>query len=184
MESPEGQNIGLVCSYALFSSVASSGLIQTAFNKVLNGRLSNEFKHLDCFRARSYATLVLNKRLSKQRALCTVNGAVRHLPSVRVELCYSSASQLFSPAVNLIPFLGYNDSTRALMAANMQKQAVPLIEPAAPIVGTGLERVVMQCIGHNTVCVNDALVVHSDSYKIVVHEYELDTYRVYKLPLP
>ncbi|ATW05910.1 DNA-directed RNA polymerase subunit beta [Candidatus Hodgkinia cicadicola] len=184
VESPEGQNIGLVCSCALFSSVASSGLIQTAFSKVLNGRLSNKFEHLDCFRAREYATLVLNKRLSKQQVLCTVNGAVRHLPSIRVELCYSTAAQLFSPAVNLIPFLGYNDSTRALMAANMQKQAVPLTKPAAPMVGTGLERVVMQCIGHNTVCVNNALVVHSDSYKIVVHEYELDSYRVYKLPLP
>ncbi|ATW06030.1 DNA-directed RNA polymerase subunit beta [Candidatus Hodgkinia cicadicola] len=184
VESPEGQNVGLVCSYALFSSVASSGLIQTAFNKVLNGRLSNKFKHLDCFRARGYATLVLNKKLSKQRALCTVNGAVRHLPSIRVELCYSSASQLFSPAVSLIPFLGYNDSTRALMAANMQKQAVPLTKPSPPVVGTGLERVVMHYTGHNTICVNDALVVHSDSYKIVVHEYELDSYRVYKLPPP
>ncbi|AUG34047.1 DNA-directed RNA polymerase subunit beta [Candidatus Hodgkinia cicadicola] len=184
VESPEGQNIGLVCSYALFSSVASSGLIQTAFNKVLNGRLSNKFEHLDCFRARNYATLVLNKKLSKQHALCTVNGAIRHLPSIRVELCYSTAAQLFSPAVNLIPFLGYNDSTRALMAANMQKQAVPLTKPSAPIVGTGLERVVMHCIGHNTICVNDALVVHSDSFKIVVHEYELDSYRVYKLPSP
>ncbi|AUG33852.1 DNA-directed RNA polymerase subunit beta [Candidatus Hodgkinia cicadicola] len=184
VESPEGQNIGLVCSYALFSSVASSGLIQTAFNKVLGGRLSNEFKHLDCFRARNYATLVLNKKLSAQRALCTINGAVRRLPSIRVELCYSTAAQLFSPAVNLIPFLGYNDSTRALMAANMQKQAVPLTKPSAPIVGTGLERVVMRCTGHNTVCVNNALVVHSDSYKIVVHEYELDSYRVYRLPLP
>lgn len=184
MESPEGQNIGLVCSYALFSSVASSGLIQTAFNKVVNGRLSNKFEHLDCFRARSYATLVLNKKLSEQQALCTVNGTIRRLPSVRVELCYSSASQLFSPAVNLIPFLGYNDSTRALMAANMQKQALPLTSPSAPIVGTGLERVVMRCTGHNTVCVNDALIVHSDSYKVVAHEYELDSYRVYKLPLP
>ncbi|AIC63808.1 DNA-directed RNA polymerase subunit beta [Candidatus Hodgkinia cicadicola] len=184
VESPEGQNIGLVCSYALFSSVASSGLIQTAFNKVVNGRLSNKFEHLDCFRARSYATLVLNKKLSEQQALCTVNGTIRRLPSVRVELCYSSASQLFSPAVNLIPFLGYNDSTRALMAANMQKQALPLTSPSAPIVGTGLERVVMRCTGHNTVCVNDALIVHSDSYKVVAHEYELDSYRVYKLPLP
>ncbi|AUG33739.1 DNA-directed RNA polymerase subunit beta [Candidatus Hodgkinia cicadicola] len=184
VESPEGQNIGLVCSYALFSSVASSGLIQTAFNKVLNGRLSNKFEHLDCFRARSYAALVLNKKLSKQHTLCAVNGTIRHLPSIRVELCYSSAAQLFSPAVNLIPFLGYNDSTRALMAANMQKQAVPLTKPSAPVVGTGLERVVMQCTGHNTICVNDALVVHSDSYKIVVHEYELDSYRVYKLCSP
>ncbi|AUG34227.1 DNA-directed RNA polymerase subunit beta [Candidatus Hodgkinia cicadicola] len=184
VESPEGQNIGLVCSYALFSSVASSGLIQTAFNKVVNGRLSNKFEHLDCFRARNYATLVLNKKLSAQQALCTINGAVRRLPSTRVELCYSTAAQLFSPAVNLIPFLGHNDSTRALMAANMQKQAVPLTKPSAPIVGTGLERVVIQCTGHNTVCVNNALVVHSDSYKIVVHEYELDSYRVYKLPLP
>ncbi|AUG62932.1 DNA-directed RNA polymerase subunit beta [Candidatus Hodgkinia cicadicola] len=184
VESPEGQNIGLVCSYALFSSVASSGLIQTAFNKVLGGQLSNKFKYLDCFRARNYATLVLNKKLSKQQALCTVNGAVRRLPSTRVELCYPSAAQLFSPAVNLIPFLGYNDSTRALMAANMQKQAVPLIKPSAPIVGTGLEHAVMHCTGHNTICVNDALVVHSDSYKIVVHEYEFDSYRVYKLPLP
>ncbi|AUG91502.1 DNA-directed RNA polymerase subunit beta [Candidatus Hodgkinia cicadicola] len=184
VESPEGQNIGLVCSYALFSSVASSGLIQTAFNKVLNGRLSNKFEHLDCFRARNYATLVLNKRLSKRQALCTVNGAIRHLPSARVELCYSSASQLFSPAVNLIPFLGYNDSTRALMAANMQKQAIPLTRPSAPIVGTGLERVVMRCTGHNTICVNNALIIHSDSYKVVAHEYELGSYRVYKLPLP
>ncbi|AUG26225.1 DNA-directed RNA polymerase subunit beta [Candidatus Hodgkinia cicadicola] len=184
VESPEGQNIGLVCSCALFSSVASSGLIQTAFNKVVNGRLSNKFKHLDCFRARNYATLVLNKKLSAQHALCTVNGAVRHLPSIRVELCYSTAAQLFSPAVNLIPFLGYNDSTRALMAANMQKQAVPLIKPSAPAVGTGLERAVMRCTGHNTICVNDALVVHSDSYKIVVYEHELDSYRVYKLCSP
>ncbi len=184
MESPEGQNIGLVCSYALFSSVGSSGLIQTAFNKVLNGRLSSEFKHLDCFRARGYATLVLNKRLSKQRSLCTLNGTIQRLPSTRVELCYASASQLFSPAVNLIPFLGYNDSTRALMAANMQKQAVPLIKPAAPLVGTGLERAVMLCTGHNTPCVNNSLIVHSDAYKIVAYEHELGSYRVYKLPMP
>ncbi len=184
VESPEGQNIGLVCSYALFSSVDSSGLIQTAFNKVLNGRLSSEFKRLDCFRARNYATLVLNKKLSKQYSLCTLNGTIQRLPSTRVELCYASASQLFSPAVNLIPFLGYNDSTRALMAANMQKQAVPLIKPAAPIVGTGLERVVMLYTGHNTPCVNNSLIVHSDAYKIVAYEHEIGSYRVYKLPLP
>ncbi|XXM93262.1 MAG: hypothetical protein AAI946_00610 [Candidatus Hodgkinia cicadicola] len=184
VDSPEGQNIGLVCSYALFSSVAPSGLIQTAFNKILNAKLSNKFEHLDCFRARGYTTLVLNKKLSKLRTLCTIEGMAARLSSIQVELCYSSASQLFSPAVNLIPFLGYNDATRALMAANMQKQAVPLTKPTPPVIGTGLEHAIIRYTGHNVCCVNNALVVHADSYKIVAYEYELGSYRVYELPLP
>ncbi|XXN13734.1 MAG: hypothetical protein AAI978_00625 [Candidatus Hodgkinia cicadicola] len=184
IESPEGQNIGLVCSYAMFCSVASSGLIQTAFNKVVNGQLSNKFKHLDCFAAKDYTVLMLNKKLASVRSPCCFKGMVLSLPASQIELCYASASQLFSPAVCLIPFLGYNDATRALMAANMQKQALPLIKPMPPLVGTGLEHAVINHTNHNTRCVNNSLIVYCDSYKIIAYEYELSSYRIYNLPLP
>ncbi|XXM90088.1 hypothetical protein AADW59_00630 [Candidatus Hodgkinia cicadicola] len=183
IESPEGQNIGLVCSQALFSHVSLSGLMQTSLNKVYNGKLSTKFKQLDWFGIRNYVVLALGKKPKLRRSLCVVANAVTHLPSTQIELCYPSASQLFSPAVNLIPFLEYNDATRALMAANMQKQAVPLINPAAPLVGTGLESVVIRYADHNVPSASNALIVYSDAFKIVAYEYEFDSYRVYEVPM-
>ncbi|XXN19697.1 MAG: hypothetical protein AAJB65_00565 [Candidatus Hodgkinia cicadicola] len=184
VESPEGQNIGLVCSYSLFCFVSANGLIQTVLGKVRDGKLSNRIKLLDCFEAKNYAILVLNKKLAKRSSLCTFRSAVLSLSPAEVELCYFSAAQLFSPAVNLIPFLGHNDATRALMAANMQKQAVPLIKPVPPVVGTGLERVIIEHTHHNVCAVNNSLIVYADANKIVAYEHELGVYRAYELSRP
>ncbi|WGS83443.1 MAG: hypothetical protein P3M73_00065 [Candidatus Hodgkinia cicadicola] len=181
IESPEGQNIGLVLAYAMYSSVSPSGLIQTAFCKVLNGKASGQLCHLSCFGERFCVVAALDSSLVRPRVLASTRGKVFRIRLNKVELRYVSPAQLFSPAVNLIPFLGHSDATRALMAANMLKQAIPLIAPMAPIVGTGLERDVMKCCGHNLVAETNSVVVYADATKVVVYQFGLGKYKTYEL---
>ncbi|XXM93593.1 hypothetical protein AAHH87_00500 [Candidatus Hodgkinia cicadicola] len=181
IDSPEGQNIGLVLAYATYSSVSLSGLIQTAFCKVLNGKTSNQFCYLSCFGERSYAVAAVDSSLVRPRVLASTKGEVFRIRLNEVELRYASPAQLFSPAVNLIPFLGHSDATRALMAANMLKQAIPLVEPMAPIVGTGLERDVMRCCGHNLVAETSSVVIYADANKVATYQFGLGKYKTYEL---
>ncbi|XXM93408.1 hypothetical protein AAHH86_00215 [Candidatus Hodgkinia cicadicola] len=181
IDSPEGQNIGLVLAYAMYSSVSLSGLIRTAFCKVLNGKTSDQVWCLSCFGERSFSVAALDSSLVRPRVLATTRGKVLRIRLNKVELRYASPAQLFSPAVNLIPFLGHSDATRALMAANMLKQAIPLVAPMAPIVGTGLERDVMKCCGHNLVAETNSVVVYADASKVVTYQFGVGKYKTYEL---
>ncbi len=181
IDSPEGQNIGLVLAYAMYSSVSPSGLIRTAFCKVLNSKTSCQLCYLSCFGERSYSVAALGSSLVRPRVLGATRGKVFRIRLNKVELRYVSPAQLFSPAVNLIPFLGHSDAARALMAANMLKQAVPLVAPMAPIVGTGLERDVMECCGHNLVAETSSVVVYADASKVVAYQFGLRKYKTYEL---
>ncbi|MFP3039859.1 MAG: DNA-directed RNA polymerase subunit beta, partial [Candidatus Hodgkinia cicadicola] len=97
-------------------------------------------------------------------------------------MCILSPMQLFSPAVGLIPFLNHNDPTRALMAANMQKQAIPLSMPQFPLVGTGLECCIARSVCYDIVAQKAGIIISVDTIKIIVYEVIQNRYKVYLLP--
>lgn len=99
-----------------------------------------------------------------------------------MDICLQHGAQIFSPAANLIPFLEHNDPTRASMAANMHKQAVPLLTPQAPLVGTGMESAVMRAANHNIVASSNCAVVRMDANEVVVFEFQTTSFKVYGIP--
>ncbi len=99
-----------------------------------------------------------------------------------MDLTLTTEAQVFSSAVCLIPFLEHNDPTRALMAANMQKQAIPLLKPQGPLIGTGEEHNVMRNTGDNITALNDGMVTTVDSNKVIIYESGRPKHRVYTLP--
>ncbi len=181
IESPEGQSIGLIAELATYANIEGDGYIVTAYNKVRNGLISNQMVYLNCFDEKLFAASIQNVRLRRGAArapdLKSAAGRFR-----AVEICMPLSAQLFSPAVNLIPFLEHNDPTRALMASNMQKQAVPLLTPQPPLVGTGMEGEVIAATRHNVTVSSSCVVASVDANQVVVFEPRAGAYKVYKIP--
>ncbi|MGP1921800.1 MAG: hypothetical protein ACTS4Z_00865, partial [Candidatus Hodgkinia cicadicola] len=138
IESPEGQAIGLVNEFAMGAVVDKSGHIASPYSKTCDGSISNQIVCLNHFKSKRFIMASFWAHNSKYAA-CIVRSAPLLCHRDNVNLNLISGSQLFSISVNLIPFLHHNDPTRALMAANMYKQAIPLINPSPPLVGTGYE---------------------------------------------
>jgi DNA-directed RNA polymerase subunit beta len=147
IETPEGPNIGLIGSLASFATVSEFGFIQTPYRKVVGGKVTDEIVYLDAAEEARYtiaqASAELDEktgRLLGEQVLCrSAEGeAVMSAPKT-VDFMDVSPAQIVSVATALIPFLEHNDANRALMGANMQRQAVPLMITQAPLVGTGLE---------------------------------------------
>ncbi|WP_099333088.1 DNA-directed RNA polymerase subunit beta [Actinomyces minihominis] len=147
IETPEGPNIGLIGSLAAFARINPFGFIETPYRKVENGTVTNEVHWLTAdeeigqFIAQASAPTDANGHFADDLVLCRVAGEDPTLIE-RDEVTYMdvSARQMVSVATSLIPFLEHDDANRALMGANMQRQAVPLLTTEAPLVGTGMER--------------------------------------------
>src|SRR5205085_9555164 len=147
MERPEGPNIGRIGSLASFATVSEFGFIQTPYRKVVGGKVTDEIVYLDAAEEARYtiaqASAVVDEktgRLKEDMVLCrsSEGEAVMSAPK-DVEFMDVAPAQIVSVGTALIPFLEHNDANRALMGANMQRQAVPLMITQAPLVGTGLE---------------------------------------------
>jgi DNA-directed RNA polymerase subunit beta len=147
IETPEGPNIGLMGSLASFATVSEFGFVQTPYRKVTNGKVTDEIVYLDAAEEAQYtiaqaSALVDDKtsRFVEEMVLCrsSEGEAVTAKPK-DVEFMDVAPAQIVSVATALIPFLEHNDANRALMGANMQRQAVPLMITQSPLVGTGLE---------------------------------------------
>jgi DNA-directed RNA polymerase subunit beta len=145
IETPEGPNIGLITSLACYAQVNDLGFVETPYRVVKNGKVLNEIAWLDANKEEDAIIAQANSRLGKNGeflddlVLCRQQGDVPLTPKDRIDYMDVAPEQLVSIAAALIPFLEHDDANRALMGSNMQRQAVPLLNPRTPLVGTGLE---------------------------------------------
>lgn len=146
IETPEGPNIGLIGSLASFARINSFGFIETPYRKVVEGRVTDQIDYLtaseedDFVVAQANAPLDANGHFVEERVLARQKGGeVDLIPADEIGYMDVSPRQMVSVGTSLIPFLEHDDANRALMGANMQRQAVPLLRSESPVVGTGME---------------------------------------------
>ena len=147
IETPEGPNVGLIASLSTYARVNDLGFIETPYRKVVNGRATDQIEYLTADKEEKYviaqANIALDKngRLISEMVSARSGGNFRLVSAKEVQYMDVSPKQLVGISTSLIPFLEHDDANRALMGANMQRQAVPLLKPVAPLVGTGMEHV-------------------------------------------
>ncbi|HEU4943164.1 MAG TPA: DNA-directed RNA polymerase subunit beta, partial [Gaiellaceae bacterium] len=176
IETPEGPNIGLIGSLASFATVSEFGFIQTPYRKVTNGKVSDEIVYLDAAEEAQYTIAQASERVDEKtgkflhdQVLCrSKEGEAVMAAPKDIEYMDVAPAQIVSVATALIPFLEHNDANRALMGANMQRQAVPLMITEPPLVGTGLEYRAAVDTGDVVVAENAGSVVDVDAEKILV----------------
>jgi DNA-directed RNA polymerase subunit beta len=180
IETPEGPNIGLINSLAVYSKVNDYGFLETPYRRVQNGKVTDQVDYLSATQESKYVIAQANETLTKDNLFgnelisCRYNGDYSMFTSDRVDYIDLSAKQIVSVAASLIPFLENDDANRALMGSNMQRQAVPLLYTDAPLVGTGMEKVVA---ADSSACVNaksDGVVEKVDSSKIFIRADNID----------
>lgn len=164
IETPEGPNIGLIGSLATYAKLNEFGFIETPYRKVINGKLTDEVEYLTADKEENYviaqatANLDKNGNFIEKKLLSTAGGEVVTAEPNMIDYMDVSPKQLFSAATCLIPFLEHDDANRALMGSNMQRQAVPLIAPEAPLIGTGMEKKIARDSGHIILAEDDGVV--------------------------
>ncbi len=174
VETPEGPNIGLMASLATFAHLNDYGFLETPYRKVENGRVTDEIETLSAYDEDNYtiaqanAPLEKNGRFTNPTVLSRHRGDFPQVVPAQVDYMDISPRQMVSVAAALIPFLEHDDANRALMGANMQRQAVPLLKTEAPLVGTGLEHVVAKNAGTVVCAERDGVVEYADSEVIRV----------------
>ncbi|MFM7013412.1 MAG: DNA-directed RNA polymerase subunit beta [Actinomycetota bacterium] len=147
VETPEGPNIGLIGSLTAYARINAFGFIETPYLKVTSGKVSGKIEYLDAAAedgktiAGADTPLNADKTFANKKVFARYRGDVVEVDKEDVDFVDVSPRQLASVSTSLIPFLEHDDSSRALMGANMQRQAVPLVRSEAPLVGTGMERV-------------------------------------------
>ena len=188
IESPEGQNIGLITSLASYAKIDEYGFIQTPYRKVENKKLTDKVEYLTANEEQDFyisqATVNVNDDMEITDATVAgrFNGENVIIPAEQVDYIDVSPQQVVSVTTSLIPFLEHDDATRALMGANMQRQALPLLTTEAPYVGTGVEYVAARDSGAVVVSKADGIVDYVDAKKIIVKNakgtdtYELSTF--------
>ncbi len=174
IETPEGPNIGLINSLATYARVNRYGFIETPYRKVENGRVSEEVTYLTAMDEGRYTIAQANAEIDKRGRFvndlvsCRSRGDFVMTQPDTIDYVDVSPKQLVSVAAALIPFLENDDANRALMGSNMQRQAVPLIQAQAPLVGTGMEDVVARDSGVALVARRAGVVDQIDGTRIVV----------------
>ncbi|TMM26986.1 MAG: DNA-directed RNA polymerase subunit beta [Actinobacteria bacterium] len=189
IETPEGPNIGLMGSLASMATVSEFGFIQTPYRVVKNGRVTDEIIYLDAAEEAQFtiaqASAPLDEKTGRfldDQVLCRSREgeAVTARPQ-DVEYMDVAPAQIVSVATALIPFLEHNDANRALMGANMQRQAVPLMIPQAPLIGTGLEYRAAVDTGDVVIAEKAGQVIDVDAEKVVIETRDgSDTYDMTK----
>jgi DNA-directed RNA polymerase subunit beta len=188
VETPEGPNIGLIGSLTAYARINTFGFIETPYNKVTNGKVTGKIEYLDAAaedgKVIGGADVPLNadKTFANKKVFARFKGDVVEVDNDQVDYIDISPRQLASVSTSLIPFLEHDDSTRALMGANMQRQAVPLLRSAAPLVGTGMERAAAMDSFAVVLSKNAGVVEEVDADVIVVRneDNKLDKYTLRK----
>ncbi|HBH86318.1 MAG TPA: DNA-directed RNA polymerase subunit beta [Syntrophaceae bacterium] len=186
VETPEGPNIGLIVSLSTYARVNEFGFIETPYRVVQNGIVLDDVRYLTAIEEEKYiiapADSLLDKRGKFKGELVSSRKGSDFIsvPPTEVNLMDVSPDQLVSIAAASIPFLEHDDANRALMGSNMQRQAVPLLRPEVPLVGTGMESIVARDSGAVVVAKRSGVVEHVDASRIVIKcdgvgEDELDT---------
>ncbi|MEQ1888744.1 MAG: DNA-directed RNA polymerase subunit beta [Alphaproteobacteria bacterium] len=178
IETPEGPNIGLINSLATYARVNKYGFIETPYRKVANGKVSSDVVYLSAMEEAKFTIAQANAPFDAKGQLlsdlvsCRISGDFAMTAPSNVELMDVSPKQLVSVAAALIPFLENDDANRALMGSNMQRQAVPLLQAEAPLVGTGMEAVVAYDSGAAIGARRSGIVDQVDAQRIVVRVRE------------
>jgi DNA-directed RNA polymerase subunit beta len=178
IETPEGPNIGLISSLATYARISKYGFIETPYRKVVNGKVSNEVIYMSAMEEGRYTIAQANEELDDKGRFtddlvsCRKAGDFMLVRPEDVEYIDVSPKQLVSVAAALIPFLENDDANRALMGSNMQRQAVPLIQTEAPLVGTGMEDVVARDSGATIIARRSGIVDQVDATRIVISATE------------
>jgi len=174
IETPEGQNIGLVSSMTVYSRINEFGFLISPYRKVINGVVTNEIEYLTAYEEEKYVIAQANAEIDEKgrfltdRVLARAYGDIRLVEPNEVHYMDVSPKQVVSPSASLIPFLEHDDANRALMGSNMQRQAVPLIRTEYPLVGTGMEVVIAKDSGSVIVAKRGGEVVKVDGNTIVI----------------
>ena len=174
IETPEGPNIGLINSLATFARVNKYGFIETPYRKVVDGKVTDDVQYMSATEEMRHTVAQANASMNpdgsfKNDLVSTrVNGDYTLAPRENVDLIDVSPKQLVSVAASLIPFLENDDANRALMGSNMQRQAVPLLQAEAPLVGTGIEEVVARDSGAAIMAKRAGVIDQVDAQRIVI----------------
>ncbi|PCH65731.1 MAG: DNA-directed RNA polymerase subunit beta [Gammaproteobacteria bacterium] len=174
IETPEGPNIGLINSLAIYARTNKYGFIETPYRKVKDGMTSKDIVYLSAIDEGEYkiaqATIELTDagEIKDNMVPCRYRNEFSLMPADQVQLMDVSPRQVVSVAASLIPFLEHDDANRALMGSNMQRQAVPTLRAEKPIVGTGMERVVAQDSGVMVMARRGGVVDSVDASRIVI----------------
>lgn len=192
IETPEGSNIGLILSLANYARINELGFLETPYRKVVNGVVTDEVRYLDandeekCLIAQGNAKIDENGHFLEEQVSVRHYGDYTTARPEEIDWMDVSPKQVVSVATSLIPFLEHDDANRALMGSNMQRQAVPLVFPEAPRVGTGMEQRTAYDSGVLIKAKRAGVVKYVSASKIVVAvdnaeiEGEVDTYEVHK----
>ena len=178
IETPEGQNIGLISSLSAYAKVNEYGFIETPYRKVdkETGKVSDEVTYMTADEEDNYTVAQANEPLDEngcfanERVNCRRRDEINAYPREEVDYMDVSPKQLVSIATALIPFLENDDTNRALMGSNLQRQAVPLLRPQAPMIATGVEHRIAYDSGVLKIAKADGFVKYVDSTKIIVEE--------------
>ena len=181
IETPEGPNIGLINSLALFARLNEHGFLETPYRKVANSKVSDEVMYLSAIEEAKYiiaqanATIDKNGKLADELVSARQAGETLMVSPERVDFIDVAPSQIVSAAASLVPFLEHDDANRALMGANMQRQAVPCLRPDKPLVGTGLERIVAVDSGTVVLASRGGIVDYVDANRVVIRVNDDET---------
>jgi len=174
IETPEGQNVGLISSLATYARVNELGFIETTYRPVVNGVVQGEVVFLDAFQengkniAQAVTPVDKNGKITIDKVQVRCNGDIITIDATDVDYVDASPRQMVSVATALIPFLEHDDANRALMGSNMQRQAVPLIKCQPPLIGTGMEKDTGVSQGVVITARNAGVVEYVSAEKIVV----------------
>ncbi len=180
IETPEGPNIGLINSLALFARTNQYGFMETPYRKVENGRVTDQIEFLSAIEEGNFVIAQANADLDRGKlkeglVSCRNKNEFMLATPERVEYMDVAPSQIVSVAASLIPFLEHDDANRALMGSNMQRQAVPCLRPEKALVGTGIERTVAVDSGTAVQALRGGIVDYVDASRIVVRVNDDET---------
>ena len=176
IETPEGQNIGLISSLSTYARVNEYGFMESPYRRIDKsaGVVTDEVIYMTADEEDKYVVAQANEELDensrfvRERVTCRIRSDIREVPREQVDFMDVSPKQLVSIATALIPFLENDDTNRALMGSNMQRQAVPLLKPEAPMIATGVEHRIAYDSGALKLAKRDGFVKYVDSDRIVV----------------
>ncbi|WP_159715110.1 DNA-directed RNA polymerase subunit beta [Blochmannia endosymbiont of Camponotus nipponensis] len=180
IETPEGPNIGLINSLSVYARANEYGFLETPYRKVQNSVVSNDIHYLSAIEEGNFVIAQANTNLNSKGEFiddlvtCRNKGESGLFKKDQVDYMDVSTQQIVSVAASLIPFLEHDDANRALMGANMQRQAVPVLCSEKPLVGTGMERAVAIDSGVTVVAKRGGIVKYVDASRIVIHVNQVE----------
>ncbi|MCS7093084.1 MAG: DNA-directed RNA polymerase subunit beta [Patescibacteria group bacterium] len=189
IRSPEGPNIGVVTYMSLYARVNKYGFLETPYRKVIKKKITNEIVYLQADDEENYYITsndvnIENNEIKDDVVVCRYKGEIIEVEADKVNFVDLSPRQVVGASASLIPFLQNDDASRALMGSHMQCQAVPLIKPEGPIIGTGLEEKISVALGRTILAPEDGRVEYVDGQKVVfrgksgkIFEYQLERFK-------